>query len=256
MRGSAAHGSRALPLFRDASPSCAKEPYHTVATISVLGKGRQWQRALSLLSELVDTAMEANVIAYGAGIGACEKGKQWQQALSLLKEIREAKLEPNVISCNAGISACGKCEQWQRALSLFGAMLEANLEPTVISATTLGPARARRASSGSGLWRCSARCARRSWSPTPSPPYNAGVSACEKGKQWQLALSLLSEMWEVKIEPDVKSYSAGISACEKGEQWQQALALLRDMWESNIDPDSATMLGSARARRTSSGSQP
>ncbi|CAK0881903.1 unnamed protein product, partial [Prorocentrum cordatum] len=50
-----------------------------------------------------------------------------------------------------------------------------------------------------------------------------------KGGQWQRARALLSEMWEAKLEPDVIDYSAGISACEKGEQWQPALALLIEM---------------------------
>ncbi|CAK0809448.1 unnamed protein product [Prorocentrum cordatum] len=67
--------------------------------------------------------------------------------------------------------------------------------------------------------------------------YSAGISACEKGEQWQRALALLSEMWEAKLEPNVISYSAGISACEKGEQWQRALALLSEMWEAKLEPD-------------------
>ncbi|CAK0800945.1 unnamed protein product [Prorocentrum cordatum] len=85
--------------------------------------------------------------------------------------------------------------------------------------------------------------------------YNAGISACEKGEQWQRALALLSEMREAKLEPDVISYSAGISACEKGGQWQPALALLSEMQGAKLETDSATPLGSARARRASSGSR-
>ena len=50
-------------------------------------------------------------------------------------------------------------------------------------------------------------------------------------------MTLLSEMWEAKLAPDVFSYSAGISACEKGEQWQRALALLREMWEASLEPN-------------------
>ncbi|CAK0842262.1 unnamed protein product [Prorocentrum cordatum] len=113
-----------------------------------------------------EVKLEPSVIfSYSAGISACEKGQQWQWALALLGEMCEARLKPNVIfSCNAAISACGKGEQWQRALALLGEMCQAKLEPSVL-ATTLGSARARRASSGSGHWRCSARCVRRSWCP-------------------------------------------------------------------------------------------
>ncbi|CAK0905544.1 unnamed protein product, partial [Prorocentrum cordatum] len=95
-------------------------------------------------------------ISYSAGISACEKGAQWQRALALLSEMGKARLEPHVISYSAGISACEKSKQWQWALALLSEMWEAKLAPDV-SATALGSARARRASSGSGLWRCSAR---------------------------------------------------------------------------------------------------
>ncbi|CAK0846368.1 unnamed protein product [Prorocentrum cordatum] len=84
--------------------------------------------------------------------------------------------------------------------------------------------------------------------------YNAGISACEKGGQWQRALALLSGVREAKLEPNVISYSAGISACAKGGQWQSALALFSEMWEAKLEPNSATALGSARARRAGSGS--
>ncbi|CAK0856890.1 unnamed protein product, partial [Prorocentrum cordatum] len=60
--------------------------------------------------------------------------------------------------------------------------------------------------------------------------YSAGISACEKGQQWQRALALLSEMREVKLESGVIiCYIAGISACAKGEQSQWAMALLSEM---------------------------
>ena len=62
--------------------------------------------------------------------------------------------------------------------------------------------------------------------------YSAGVSACEKGGQWQRALALLSGMREAKLEPGTISYTPGIIACEKGEQWEQALSLLSEAEEA------------------------
>ncbi|CAK0885235.1 unnamed protein product [Prorocentrum cordatum] len=72
--------------------------------------------------------------------------------------------------------------------------------------------------------------------------YSSGISACEKGEQWQWALAMMSEMWEAKLEPDVVSYSAAISACKKGEQWQAALALLSEMSEAKLEPDVFSLL--------------
>ena len=68
-------------------------------------------------------------------------------------------------------------------------------------------------------------------------------------------LVLLRDMLKLTLEPDVISYSAGISACEKGEQWQRALALLREMWEATLEPNvvDTTMLGAARAGRAVAG---
>ena len=59
--------------------------------------------------------------------------------------------------------------------------------------------------------------------------YNAAISACEKGQQWQLALGLLAEMAGARVETNVITYSAVVSACEKGLQWQLSLWLLKEM---------------------------
>ncbi|CAK0792569.1 unnamed protein product [Prorocentrum cordatum] len=146
------------------------------AGISACEKGGQWQRALSLLSEMWEAKLEPNVIpwvTYNAGISACGKGEQWQRAGELFCEMWEAKLEPDVISYTAGIGA------WQQALALLGEMSEAKLEPNVIS-------------------------------------YSAGISACETGGRWQQALALLGEMSAARIETNVVIYTGGISACEEG----------------------------------------
>ncbi|CAK0901118.1 unnamed protein product [Prorocentrum cordatum] len=66
--------------------------------------------------------------------------------------------------------------------------------------------------------------------------YNAGISACGNGEQWQRALALLREIEEAKLEHDAISYGAGISACGTGGQWQRALALLSEMREAKLEP--------------------
>lgn len=49
---------------------------------------------------------------------------------------------------------------------------------------------------------------------TKNPP-GTGISACEKGCQWQRGLGVLAAMLVAKILPNVISFSAAIGACEK-----------------------------------------
>ncbi|CAK0880212.1 unnamed protein product [Prorocentrum cordatum] len=210
----------------------------------------------------------AQRVSYSAGISACEKGDQWQRALALLSEMWDARLEPSLLQrwdqrvregravaggsgaaqrdvggdagarCHrysAGISACEKAEKWQRALVLLSKMWEVRLEPNVISLRRrdqrLREGQAVAAGSGAAH-RCAGGEARAQLS------YSAGISACEKGNQWQRALALLNEAREAKLELAVISYNAGVRACERGGQWQRALALLGEMQEAKHDPDS------------------
>jgi len=55
--------------------------------------------------------------------------------------------------------------------------------------------------------------------------YNAAISACEKGEQWQQALDLFVVEQSVELLPDVITCNTSI-VCEKRERWQQALGLL------------------------------
>lgn len=52
---------------------------------------------------------------------------------------------------------------------------------------------------------------------------SATISACEMGKHWEEALSLLQEMLRSSLTLFVVSHSAAISACEKGTRWEEAL---------------------------------
>ena len=53
--------------------------------------------------------------------------------------------------------------------------------------------------------------------------YDAAISACAKGEQWQQAFGLLEVVQQAAALPTVFSYNSAISACEKVQQWQQAL---------------------------------
>ncbi|CAE8732097.1 unnamed protein product, partial [Polarella glacialis] len=67
--------------------------------------------------------------------------------------------------------------------------------------------------------------------------YNVAISACDKNRQWPLALRLLDEMPEKSVLPDAVTCSTAISACSKDGQWQLAVGLLTQMPQSRISVD-------------------
>ncbi len=50
-------------------------------------------------------------------------------------------------------------------------------------------------------------------------------------------MGLLREMSQLRLLPDVISFNAGISACEKVAQGELALSLLREMPQLTLLPD-------------------
>ncbi|CAE7218689.1 unnamed protein product, partial [Symbiodinium pilosum] len=67
--------------------------------------------------------------------------------------------------------------------------------------------------------------------------FNASISACEKGGEWQLALSLLAQMPAAGVVPSEISSSAGIAACGAARQWRMALSLFSCMLSNGQTPD-------------------
>ena len=79
--------------------------------------------------------------------------------------------------------------------------------------------------------------------------YNAAISACAKGGQWQHAVTLFEDMQDENIAPDTDTYYAANSACEKGHQWHLALTLLQEMQDKKIAPDTITCKAAISERR-------
>merc|ERR1712228_682936 len=94
--------------------------------------------------------------------------------------------------------------------------------------------------------------------------FNAGICACEKGKQRQRVLALISEMWRTKFDPDATSYSlaivallrrrdiaseARISACETCKQSQRILSLPTETQEALLETDAISYSASIIALR-------
>jgi len=115
--------------------------------------------------------------------------------------------------------------------------------------------------------------------------FNAAMSACEKGGQWEKTLQLLDKMqqlhkpdpgeavrfnryvitfnaamsacekgkqWEKFIQrlfenDSMSNFNAAMSACEKGGQWEKALQLLDEMQQRNLEPDMSSFIAAITA---------
>ena len=52
-----------------------------------------------------------------------------------------------------------------------------------------------------------------------------------------MALGCLKYALRSRVQADVVVYNVAISTCGKGRQWQQALSLLREVWNVKLEPD-------------------
>jgi pentatricopeptide repeat domain-containing protein 1 len=121
-------------------------------------------------------------------------------------------LVPDVSTYNTAVGAYRKDAQWQRAMQLSG------LVPDVVTSM-------RRVRSGSRPLRLWVKMQLSGLVPDVII-YNAAVSACGKGAQWQQALDLLVWMQQSGLVPEVITYNAAESDHEEGAQWLQALSSL------------------------------
>mmetsp|Transcript_40546 Transcript_40546/g.108180 ORF Transcript_40546/g.108180 Transcript_40546/m.108180 type:complete len:170 (-) Transcript_40546:519-1028(-) len=161
-------------------------------------------------------------------------GQRWPAVVALLDEMRVARAELTASTLTAVISVLARGRQWQLAMSAFGSFVEEGL-------------------------RCHA---------VPLRPdvtaFNALVAACEKGRRWRHALSLLAsgpsacrrppaggcergsqfdEGGAALWQPDVVSFNCTISALEGGPRRHAALGLVESGWEGGGDSSSSNQGG-------------
>ena len=71
---------------------------------------------------------------------------------------------------------------------------------------------------------------------------SATINACSKGGEWKLALQILGEMAQGRVERNTITYNAAASACEKGGQWLRAMELMDEMAQGRVERNTITYL--------------
>ena len=72
------------------------------------------------------------------------------------------------------------------------------------------------------------------------------------GTALAVALQLFAEMMQHKLESDTTTYNAAISACEKGGEWETALQFFGQMAQSDAQANTITFNAAIGASERSS----
>eukprot|EP00929_Paragymnodinium_shiwhaense_P026021 TRINITY_DN15575_c0_g1_i3.p1 TRINITY_DN15575_c0_g1~~TRINITY_DN15575_c0_g1_i3.p1 ORF type:complete len:371 (-),score=37.91 TRINITY_DN15575_c0_g1_i3:527-1639(-) len=97
------------------------------AAISLVGKGRQWKRAIHLLQEMREDKIPPDVISCNAAITACQLGMKPEAALRVHRSMAERLVEADQITYSATMCACERGSLWERSLAVLGDMQDCEL---------------------------------------------------------------------------------------------------------------------------------
>ena len=150
------------------------------ALLSPMARGGEWQRLLQMeifRSRLSDSA------SYSTAMESCRGA--WPIGLQLLSTMPSDSFRPDRIHATAVADSCSKGGHWEAALHVFSCV---------------------------DTW-----------------DLLLGTSALSASKPWHLALHTLDMLPEKQVEPNSISSTAALSACERGRQWNLAVLVFEDM---------------------------
>ncbi|CAN0137278.1 unnamed protein product [Scytosiphon promiscuus] len=262
-RAAEAKGGRAAI---SSSPSAGPNLVCYNAALAACAKAREGGAALELLEEMEGRGV-FDTASFNCAMLACRGRGQWHKATDILDRmvagdaVRQAGVRdaggdgaarrrgggtvprPDAYSFASAITACGDVGQADVAVELLREMRPAGVMPNVvvfnaviraISRGINGPA------SGAAAERTGAADA---WKGRPGPwGPDVGLSEASKARglgaperegnresSWRRAYSLVVEMREAGLVPEVKTYNAILAVCQRAGAWRGALEVLEEM---------------------------
>lgn len=171
-----------------------------VAAIGACAAGGLWQRAISLLGEMLQDGIVPTVACYSAAINVCAIDAEWMVALRLLAAAAAAcGGDASIASAsNAAVAACATALQWEWAMQLIQVEItEARIGEMVLT---------------SALVAC------------------AGVAA------WQQALQLMLEAERLGLYPAAAAALCA-SACDRAGRQRKAFRCVVRSWQAILSQE-------------------
>lgn len=188
---------------------------YTVA-IRACATSHHWPVALSLMEDMRGEGLQPDTVACNALLAACDRGAQWEEALLLLEDMRRKGPTPDVITINSAISAAARAGRWQvaRPWSCLVSSLASFLPILSCIPVSLLPS---------------------PLTPSDLLPHWSLLTRALCFPSREVAISLLDSMarQDPPQQPDCYTYAAVISACDRGRQPELALDFLHRMQASS-----------------------
>jgi len=149
------------------------------------------------------------------------------EAEEVLQKLRAARVLSSAGECTAAAAELGLRALWRQAVSVLADAQGAGLCPDAVFLGAVAGACGR-----GRQWELAASLLegvlhRRPASQGGVVAANILVSACGKARQWQRAVSTLWGLQAKWISPDVVTFDAAAGACRDAHAWQMALVLLQ-----------------------------
>ncbi|CAE7682730.1 EMB2654 [Symbiodinium sp. CCMP2456] len=197
------------------------------------GRDDTWALAKRQLWAGVRNRVRADVVSLTAAGSAGLRNRQWQSSLQLLGELRSSSLRADSHSKNVALSSMlYRRRGWIYSVQL----LEDGMVADVVAYTTVMRARA-----SASLWYQAVgtltQMGERKLNIN-NMAFTIGLSACEEGRHWEVAMNLLERAVSAKVEADVRTLTAALSNFNwEVTSWIRALSLYHQSISTALEAD-------------------
>jgi pentatricopeptide repeat domain-containing protein 1 len=186
-------------------------------------------------------ALKPNIVTFGTLMTACERVGSMEgvtQVFRWMQEFSDPPLKPNEIVYGAALSACRRAQNDERSFFLFEQMLQnPKLRPNVATYNTVLLAQTE-ANTKTSMTRGLSVFRSLYNSPYTQPnrqSYQIMIRALALDRRPLEAMTLLQQMQQAGLRPEVDLYTCTVTAFEKTGQHAQALKLMEAMRADGYD---------------------
>ncbi|KAM3569782.1 hypothetical protein VYU27_008131 [Nannochloropsis oceanica] len=235
----------ALELFREVESGAAGVRMDTGTIMAALGAcriGKQWQLAASIFDSARSQEVEPSLVLFNAVLGVYATAQQTGKVLETLEEMRFRGVRPDEFTYNTAIGAFAKVGDFRQAGQWLSVMSWEGVSASTVTYNCVLDACANGGNPQKAAELFQEMKDRKVG--VDHVTYGSLIHAFAKGGQWEAALKYLEEMRQPSsgVKPNNFVYCSAMSACNRGNEPALALTLLDQMRiQDNVAPDQYTI---------------